>query len=254
MTDQKTKRQSSRRGAAKKTTAAPAPSKAEQEKVEAAKEAEAKQQQADDKPVDPAVVEGSTEVQGAQTPETGEGEESDGADKGETQPEASQDDQAKDQQSEDKAEEKASFTMPEGLSAQAEGAVAAVATYAEKMAKGRPMSALEGSQQQLLLYRAIQRILTLDGKELYASINSVLAIINENRDSAFHEKRLYRFIDQVKLSGQDRKCFERLLNLFITVCDPATREQALKQTDLELVASTLRNGEKEQKLIAFFGK
>ncbi len=131
--------------------------------------------------------------------------------------------------------------------------ISQVRDYAEVMNKGRPMDATRGASQQLLLHRAIQRIFNLEGKEFYTVFKEVLAIINENRDGAFHEKRLYRFIDQVKMSTADRKCFERLLNLFITVCDPAQRQQALKQVDIESVAGTLRNGEKEQKLISFFG-
>lgn len=251
------KRRSSRRSAsAKKETAAAAPSKEEQKLTDAAQQA--KTETSDVPPVDPAVAEGSTDANIANV---------DDADKDAQEPEAntggdveqppeqppSQNTKGDDGDSDDESSESADgFTMPEGLGTVAEGVINTVRTYAEKMAKGVPITVAIGTQQQVLIYRAFQRMLGLEGKELYTTISSVLVIINEERASAFHEKRVYRFIDQVKLSTQDRKCFERLMNMFIMVCDPSSRKQALKQVDVELTAATLRNSEKEQKLIAFF--
>ena len=242
------KRRSSRRGAStKKSTAAPAPSKEEQQKVEAAQQAEAEANDAP--PADPAPVEGSTDVNLADVQDSGDDSKSESGDATEQETAKEQDGESEESQEETS---EAGFTMPEGLSITAEGVINAVRTYAEKMAKGIPINATIGTQQQVLIYRAFQRMLGLEGKELYTTINTVLSIINDNRASAFHEKRVYRFIDQVKLSTQDRKCFERLMNMFIMVCDPSSRKQALKQIDVELTAATLRNSEKEQKLIAFF--
>ena len=247
------KRRSSRRSAsAKKETAAAAPSKEEQKLTDAAQQAET--EASDVPPVDPAVAEGSTDANIANV---------DDADKDAQEPEAnaggdveqppSQNTKGDDGDGDDESSESADgFTMPEGLGTVAEGVINTVRTYAEKMAKGVPITVTIGTQQKVLIYRAFQRMLGLEGKELYTTISSVLAIINEERASAFHEKRVYRFIDQVKLSTQDRKCFERLMNMFIMVCDPSSRKQALKQVDVELTAATLRNSEKEQKLIAFF--
>ncbi|MBE0438194.1 MAG: hypothetical protein IBX57_00310 [Gammaproteobacteria bacterium] len=127
-----------------------------------------------------------------------------------------------------------------------------IETYIEEMKPGKSHFGEEGPMRQVKLYRTIQAILRLEGTSFNKMMNYLLSKIKDHRKGVFGEKYIFRYMSQVKLADDQRKNFERFMSLLLTTCDSATRAQALKQVDLELVMKGFKNSEMQQRVEAFY--
>jgi len=150
-------------------------------------------------------------------------------------------------------EEEGEFSV-EGLSLPAKLTIQTLEEYVAKMGKGVMVSESNGINNQMGLYRAVTNLLTLEGEEFTEVMTRVLSIIHAHRDGAFNDKRLFRFFNNLKLAKDRAKSFERLLSLFTTVCDPTTRSMTLEQVNVEEAVSGVKDGQKQQQLLAYFTK
>lgn len=107
-----------------------------------------------------------------------------------------------------------------------------LASYAKTMAPNVPVSAEQAATKQLSLYRTFQIVLRSTGGDFFKNMDLLLGFIAANRTTLFTEARAFRSMDQVRLPANERKNFERLLNLFIGTAARDTRVLALKQVDL----------------------
>jgi len=124
--------------------------------------------------------------------------------------------------------------------------------YIEKMKPGRAHTGNEGPTTQLKLYRTIQTVLRQQGSEFTRSFNELLKTVHEHRDGVFHERYLFRYFDAIALTGSERRNFERMLNLLLTTCNPATRSKTVKQVDLDATMEGFKNSEMHQRVIGFY--
>lgn len=124
--------------------------------------------------------------------------------------------------------------------------------YVKVMAPGRPTSTVEGAAAQRTLWHALKLMLTRDGNEFVHHYSETLRVIHENRNGCFHARYVFRFLDSVNLTPSDRNNFERLLNLMIRTCDPATRQLAMRQVDLRTSLSGLSDERQRQKVVAYY--
>lgn len=124
--------------------------------------------------------------------------------------------------------------------------------YITGMAPAKPITESAGANFQLKLWRAIEQVLRSPAELFHVNMNTLLEEIKKNRDGVFSEKYVFRFFHRIELPETQLKSFERLLNLFITTCDPSTRELALKQVDMEKTLEKLPNEETRQRIFAYY--
>lgn len=125
--------------------------------------------------------------------------------------------------------------------------------YIEAMAPGKPHADEQGPMFQVLLYRTIQNVLAREGKDFTEGMDYLLQRIQENRDGVFNEKYVFRYMENIKLGQIERKTFERLLNLFITTADPATRTVTVKHVDIPTTVKNIPDGRVQQRLYEYYG-
>lgn len=126
-----------------------------------------------------------------------------------------------------------------------------LAAYAKTMAPNYPTSVEEGTVKQVQLYRTIQTVLRTEGAEFFKNMDLLLGFIAANRTNLFTEARAYRFFDKIRLPANERKLFERLLNLFIGTAAKDTRQMALGQVNLQRTIEGLPANQ-QQLLIEFY--
>lgn len=125
-------------------------------------------------------------------------------------------------------------------------------TYVKKMSPGVPHVGDEGSKQQAALYRIIQNVFNLQGKDFIDGMNVILETVKEHRKAAFNERYVFRYMNEVKLTATERKNFERVVNLFLVTCDKTDRKQNLKQVDLSYTVEGYSDPSLIQKLTEFY--
>ena len=128
-----------------------------------------------------------------------------------------------------------------------------VAEYMDNMAARKPVDVVTGARHQVTLYRAITSIINSNENDFAPAFGALLSMFHNNAEGAFHETRVFRFFDQMALPENDRKAFQRLLNLIKITADPKARALALTQVDM---SATLQHGLSDlgrQKVLNFFG-
>lgn len=126
--------------------------------------------------------------------------------------------------------------------------------YADKMAPRKPVSDAVIIEQQRLLFEAILKTINDSGEDFEKLMKKVLAFFEQHKNGVFHETRVFRGMDSIPLSQNDRTAFTRLLNLFKLVANPQSRKLAIKQVDLH---ASLQYGVTEQgknRLLTFFNQ
>lgn len=124
--------------------------------------------------------------------------------------------------------------------------------YTKNMGPGQVVTATVGKVQQTALWRTIEQVLKLEGPEFLKGFELLLAWVAQNRSYAMNDKNVYRFFGELSLSEVDRKNFNRLLNLLVATCDPATRLLGLQQVDLTSTLAGFRNGAIQQRVTEFY--
>jgi len=126
-----------------------------------------------------------------------------------------------------------------------------LAGYAKAMAPNAPISADEAAAKQLSLYRTFQVVLRSKGPDFFKNMDLLLGFIAQHRNTLFSEARAFRSMDIVRLPANERKNFERLLNLFIGTAARDTRLMALKQVSLERTLEGL-DADTQQRLNEYY--
>ena len=128
-----------------------------------------------------------------------------------------------------------------------------VLDYIKNMAPRKPISTDEGIRHQVALYRSLTTVINNLDSDFNLVYGSILQLFNEHKDGAFHETRVFRFMDNITLPDNDRKSFQRLLNLVKLTADPKGRELTLKQINLDSALEFIsENG--RQKIMKFYNK
>lgn len=126
--------------------------------------------------------------------------------------------------------------------------------YAANMKPGIPMDAAVGARHQVSLWRAIQNVIERSGDEFKKCYSLLLAFFEEYKDGVFHEKYVFRFTDNVTLSGDELAAFQRVLNLLKLTSAPKSREQSLKQVDLGRTLSVGVTEQGRQRILGFYNR
>lgn len=109
-----------------------------------------------------------------------------------------------------------------------------------------------GAVQQVKFFRVVQVVLRKKGSEFNKEFTQLLAFVHAHKDTLFNERYAYRFFESIKISLGERKNFERILNLLITVCDPTLRSRTLTQVDVDGTMIGFKDNEMHQRVLGFF--
>ncbi len=127
-------------------------------------------------------------------------------------------------------------------------------SYADKMAPRKPVSDAVILEQQRLLFDALMKTINDSGNDFENLLTDVFAFFEQNKNGVFFETRIFRGMDNVQLSQDERAAFTRILNLFKLVANPQSRGIALKQVDLH---ASLQYGVTEygkNRLLSYFNQ
>lgn len=124
--------------------------------------------------------------------------------------------------------------------------------YAEKMATNKLLTVAVGKEQQQSLWAAIQQTLKLEGPEFIRAYGVLLDFFAEHRTTIFSDKYIYRNFAEAAISTNEKKVFNRMLNLLVATCDKATRRLGLEQVDLEKTLADIRDTGIQQRVAEFY--
>lgn len=106
--------------------------------------------------------------------------------------------------------------------------------YAQKMAKGRPVTPNDIAANQVAWFRRVMIVLELEPKSFRRVMDFLMSHILEEMDGAYHPARRMRGMTaQLRLSDRERIQFQVLMQLFCDMADPAGRDAMRSQTSAE---------------------
>lgn len=125
--------------------------------------------------------------------------------------------------------------------------------YVTKMRPGHMVGERDGAVQQQRLYRTLKTAMALpDVKDFRAAMDAIMETIAQHRNGCFGEYHVYRFVENVQLSSDDRKEFERLMHLLITLAPAGDRAAILNaQLDLNVILVNVKQEEVKQRFLAY---
>ncbi len=125
--------------------------------------------------------------------------------------------------------------------------------YIEGMRPGVPVSGEKGNQFQYTLWRALFNIIHNAPVAQFKTLwQLVLEYFKVYHGSVFDDRYLNRFSEFWKQNRKELDGFQRLLNLIKLTANPATREQGLKQVDLDKTLSAVFSDEGRNRVISFY--
>lgn len=128
-----------------------------------------------------------------------------------------------------------------------------VLQYVKDMAPGTPTTVEAGGSHQVRLYRSLVNYINNGPTDFRLFMGIFLRLVMELREGhVFNERYLMRFLPSMALPDNDRRGFQYLMNLFTTTANPATRIQALKQTDLNKAVSFGLTDVGQKRLISYY--
>lgn len=127
-----------------------------------------------------------------------------------------------------------------------------LARYIETMAPGKPVDEELGGQMQMSLWSTIKFVLDKSGSEFVSLYSELLRIVHEHRKGVFSPRYVFRFAGSTRLNQNERRNFERMMNLIMATCDPSSRMIALRQINMHTTLSGFAHEPKKQQRIAGF--
>lgn len=124
--------------------------------------------------------------------------------------------------------------------------------YVTAMKPGRPLSISEGVTHQRRLWNCLVLTLQQKNEDFISHYAEFLGVIHTHRKTVFHERYIFRFMDELPLTADELSAFKRMLNLMLRTCDPSSRHVALRQIDLRTTLSTLNNEQQRQNVMSFY--
>lgn len=124
--------------------------------------------------------------------------------------------------------------------------------YVTAMNPATPVSTEEGVRAQTALWSIIRHVLSKTDGEFVVLYAKLLENVLTYRRTVFNERYVYRFFEHLRLSPNDRRNFERMLNLLLVTCDPKSRRLALRQVNLNTTVSGFADNNVQQRIIGFY--
>jgi hypothetical protein len=105
--------------------------------------------------------------------------------------------------------------------------------YVAKMQPGFPVSPEDGARQQYGLWKLFETLLEGAPEAEFKKLWSVLlAYVHQNINGVFNDRYVYRFADQWVWGLDELSNMQRVINLVITTCNPATRKDDVRRVSI----------------------
>ena len=125
--------------------------------------------------------------------------------------------------------------------------------YIERMAPGMPVDNDQGARNQYMLWKTIVNISTNAPINEFKSLWSLLlAYFKEFETGVFHERYIFRFSEFWVQPDAELHGLQRVLNLIKLTCNPATREQGMKQVDLHRTLADGFSEDARSRIVNFY--
>lgn len=129
-----------------------------------------------------------------------------------------------------------------------------ILNYVREMTPGKSQTPEAMQRQQVNLHSALMGTVNrLEGQEFKQVYGGILRLVHEHRDGVFHDRYVYRQLQNAPLNSTQRAFFERTMNMIKLTADPQGRKAGLKQFDK---TRTMQHGLTEagrNKLLSFYG-
>lgn len=133
-------------------------------------------------------------------------------------------------------------------------AIDAVVKYMVDMAPGKTMDTSTGVAHQISLFRAIRSIIDFSGNEFQLTFVALLRLFDEHKNGVFHERCIFRFMENITLNTDDRRAFERIINLIKIAAPVQGRAEALKQVNMQKTLQYTFTDIGKNRVLGFFNK
>lgn len=125
--------------------------------------------------------------------------------------------------------------------------------YAEKMGPKVMVPDQVGAANQQKLFRAIIKVLNMEGKAFSDNMNYLVAFVKQHRDGVFNERYINRFVKHIKLNKDEAVLFSRLTTLLIITADMGKDKKLVPtRVDLKYIGDKLRNDAALNRLSNFY--
>ena len=104
--------------------------------------------------------------------------------------------------------------------------------YISKMAPGVAVDPRSGGQLQMVLWTNIRQILKQPPEIFTPMYTELLQRFHLHRNGCFSKRYVFRFMEHTTLKGNDRRNFERVVNLLQMTAAPKSRNLVARQMDL----------------------
>jgi len=125
--------------------------------------------------------------------------------------------------------------------------------YMHNMRPRLPVTDADVARNQAVLARTFTSVINdLEGDDFQAVFSHILAMFHEHKDGVFHPIKVNRGADLIALVPEDRRLFQRMVNMFGLLGDPNGRANAFKQVDLHKTLSGNITEAGRQKVFSYF--
>lgn len=126
--------------------------------------------------------------------------------------------------------------------------------YLLAMKPGKPVAIKDGTRLQVSFYNTLISAINNLETDFRPTMQSILALFHAHREGAFRETHVFRFIEHVPLSSDNRRGFQKIVTLLKTLANPTTRQELLRQMNFDPILQYGLTERGRTKLAAFFGK
>lgn len=131
--------------------------------------------------------------------------------------------------------------------------ITAIENYAEAMKPGKPVDGDAGARIQFGFWKTILTVAeSADVAEFKILWNILLGFFHQERAGVFHERYVFRFSEFWVQSEAELTGFQRILNLIKLTADANTRQQSLKQVDLQRMLEVGFTETGRQRILSFY--
>ena len=103
--------------------------------------------------------------------------------------------------------------------------------YSDKMGAGKRIDPIAGAAHNFKLWRLISTTLNLT-QDFKICWKVLLDAFNQNKNGAFKETMLMRFMEQMQGNPEDHSNYLKMVNLMVLTCNPETRKEGLTKVSL----------------------
>jgi len=148
---------------------------------------------------------------------------------------------------------KDAYALPLSASPSAKLNIEELKEFVAKMQPDVLLTPEQGGQQQTIFYQILIQAINTPAEDFGAVFALVTKIIRENLGGCFAPENMHRYTPHVTMPSASVTHFRNLLNALVALADPATRQIAVRQINVEQAFGDRKiKEESRQRVMSFF--